>query len=134
MAKPAKRKVPSGGRVTPKGGPSASSSSSATSSSARSAAAKSASAKSTSAKSTAAKSQSSRTTPPATSRYTPPIPSEYKVSPRWVPVLMFTFLGAGMLMIFLNYLGVVPGGTSNWYLLGGLGLILAGIITATQYH
>lgn len=129
MAKPAKRKVPSGGRVTPKGGPSASSSSSATSSSARSAAAKSASAKST-----AAKSQSSRTTPPATSRYTPPIPSEYKVSPRWVPVLMFTFLGAGMLMIFLNYLGVVPGGTSNWYLLGGLGLILAGIITATQYH
>lgn len=136
MAKPAKRKVPSGGRVTPKGGPSASSSSSATSSSARSAAAKSksTSAKSASAKSAAAKSQSSRTTPPATSRYTPPIPSEYKVSPRWVPVLMFTFLGAGMLMIFLNYLGVVPGGTSNWYLLGGLGLILAGIITATQYH
>ncbi len=129
MAKPAKRKVPSGGRVTPKGGPSASTSSSGTSASARSAAAKSASAKST-----AAKSQSSRTTPPATSRYTPPIPSEYKVSPRWVPVLMFTFLGAGMLMIFLNYLGVVPGGTSNWYLLGGLGLILAGIITATQYH
>lgn len=118
MAKPAKRKVPSGGgRVTPKGGRSTSAAS-----------------KSASAKSTAAKSQSSRTTPPATTRYTPPIPSEYKVSPRWVPVLMFTFLGAGMLMIFLNYLGVVPGGTSNWYLLGGLGLILAGIITATQYH
>lgn len=81
-----------------------------------------------------AKATSSRTTPPATSRYTPPVPSEYKVSPRWVPVLMFTLLGAGMLMIFLNYLGLVPGGTSNWYLLGGLGLILGGIITATQYH
>ena len=31
-------------------------------------------------------------------------------------------------------LALLPGGTSNWYLDGGLGLILAGIITATQYH
>lgn len=125
MAKPAKRRVSStqgstssgsgsGGRVTPKGGATP--------------------AKSATVKSGNPKATSSRTTPPATSRYTPPVPSEYKVSPRWVPILMFTFLGAGMLMIFLNYLGVVPGGTSNWYLLGGLGLILSGIITATQYH
>ena len=99
MAKPAKRKIPAGGRTTPKGtsGP-------------------------------------SRTTPQATGRYTPPVPSEYKVSPIWVPILMFTLLGLGMLVIFLNYLGAVPGETSNWYLLLGLGLILAGIITATQYH
>jgi hypothetical protein len=121
MAKPAKRRVTSssssGGRVTPKAG-----------------AAASGSAKPSGNKSGNPKATSSRTTPPATSRYTPPVPSEYKVSPRWVPVLMFTLLGAGMLMIFLNYLGVVPGGTSNWYLLGGLGLILAGIIAATQYH
>lgn len=105
MAKPAKRKVPAGGRVTPKGGPASS-----------------------------GKSTAGKAAPGATSRYTPPIPSEYKVSPRWVPVLMFALLGAGMLMIFCNYLGLVPGGTSNWYLLGGLGLILLGIITATRYH
>lgn len=125
MAKPAKRKVSggrassgtgSGGRVTPKGGAPAASSAAKSRAKAN------------------PKATSSRTTPPATSRYTPPVPSEYKVSPRWVPVLMFTLLGAGMLMIFLNYLGLVPGGTSNWYLLGGLGLILGGIITATQYH
>lgn len=68
------------------------------------------------------------------SRYTPPIPRDVKVSPRWVPVLMFTFLGAGSAVIFLNYLGLMPGDTNNLYLLLGLGLILAGIITATQYH
>lgn len=55
-------------------------------------------------------------------------------SPMWVPVLMFSLLGIGTLMIILNYVDLLPGGTSNWYLLGGLGLILAGIITATQYH
>ena len=70
----------------------------------------------------------------ASSRYTPPIPKTLKVSPPWVPVLMFTLLGAGALMIVLNYLELLPGATSNWYLLGGLGLILGGIVTATQYR
>ena len=47
---------------------------------------------------------------------------------------MFTFLGAGAAVIFLNYLGLMPGDTNNWYLFVGLGLILLGIIVATQYH
>jgi len=68
-----------------------------------------------------------------TGRYTPPIPRDVKVSPMWVPILMFAFLGIGTLLILINYTGVVWN-TSNWILLGGLGLILAGIITATQYH
>jgi len=72
--------------------------------------------------------------PGVSGRYTPPIPRDVKVSPRWVPILMFFFLGAGAAVIFLNYLGVLPGETNNWYLLVGLGLILAGIVTATQYH
>lgn len=37
-------------------------------------------------------------------------------------------------MIIVNYMDLLPGGTSNWYLLGGLGLVLAGIMTATQLH
>jgi hypothetical protein len=69
----------------------------------------------------------------ASSRYTPPIPHAVKVSPIWVPILMFTFLGIGTLMILVNYTGVMLD-TNNWILLVGLGLILAGIITATQYH
>ena len=72
--------------------------------------------------------------PEASSRYTPPVPRSQKVSPMWVPVLMFALLGIGMLVIFLNYIEVLPGGTKNAYLLGGLGSILGGIITATQYH
>ena len=70
----------------------------------------------------------------ASSRYTPPVPREYKVSPTWVPVLMFTLLGIGLVVIFLNYLGVLPGGTKNSYLLVGLASILGGIMTATQYR
>jgi len=68
-------------------------------------------------------------------RYTPPVTRKQDMpSPMWVPVLMFTMWILGMLSIILNYLGLLPGGTSNWYLLLGLGFILAGIITATQYR
>lgn len=72
--------------------------------------------------------------PEPSSRYTPPIPQEFKVSPAWVPILMFALLGLGLVIIFSNYLGVLPGGTKNTYLLVGLGSILGGIITATQYR
>ena len=68
-------------------------------------------------------------------RYTPPIPQEYKVSPRWVPIAMGVLLIGGMLMIILNYLNLLPGeDPSNAYLLGGLGLITAGFIVATKWR
>src|SRR5215210_3799981 len=61
--------------------------------------------------------------PASSSRYTPPIPRQQKVSPPWVPALMFTFLGLGAAMIVLNYMNLLPGpDPSNWYLLLGLGL------------
>ena len=83
---------------------------------------------------------SSRVTPkggpakasPTSGRYTPPTHNVYTPSPTWVPVLMFGLFGVGFLAILLNYSEVVPGSPSGWYLLGGLGAILAGIITATQ--
>jgi hypothetical protein len=78
--------------------------------------------------------RSAREPEATSSRYTPPIPQEFKVSPTWVPVLMFALLGLGALVIFLNYLGLLPGATDNMYLLLGLGLVLAGIVTATQFH
>ena len=77
---------------------------------------------------------SGRVTPKASSRYTPPIPKAQKVSPKIVPILMFTLLGLGMLSILLNYVGLLPGGTKNEYLIGGLVLITGGFIIATQYH
>lgn len=80
-----------------------------------------------------------RVTPKSTAstsgRYTPPIPEEFKVSPRWVPVAMGILLIGGMLTIVCNYLGVIPpGDPSNAYLLGGLGLITAGFIVATRWR
>jgi hypothetical protein len=80
------------------------------------------------------KGDKARSAPEGGGRYTPPVPSYKKASPMWVPVLMFTFWGLGFLVILANYVDLVPGDTSNWYLLVGLGLILAGILTATQYH
>ncbi len=74
------------------------------------------------------------TTPPPSGRYTPPIPKEMKVSPRWVPVLMFICLGVGMFIILANYLGGLPGSPTNTYLVVGLGLITVGFVVATRYH
>lgn len=67
-------------------------------------------------------------------RYTAPIPREFRSSPRWVPVLILTFFGLGLVCIVLNYLGLLPGGASNVYLFAGLGFIVAGFISATRYH
>ena len=46
---------------------------------------------------------------------------------------MFAFLIIGALVIMLNYMCVF-GDAENIRLIIGLGLILAGIITATQYR
>lgn len=70
----------------------------------------------------------------ASSRYTPPVLREQKVSPRWVPILMFCLLGIGALIILCYYLGFVPGGRNNWYLFVGLAGVLGGLFTATKYH
>jgi hypothetical protein len=68
-------------------------------------------------------------------RYTPPTVNKADLpSPIWVPVLMFGLLIVGALAIVLNYLGVLPGGTDNKYLLVGLVGILGGIVAATQYR
>ncbi|HZQ56392.1 MAG TPA: cell division protein CrgA [Acidimicrobiales bacterium] len=74
-----------------------------------------------------------RVTPKA-GRYTPPVPKEVKVSPWWVPALMGGFLVLGALVILLNYVNVLPGSVTNWYLLAGLALITAGFVTATQWR
>lgn len=74
-------------------------------------------------------------TPEASTRYTPPIPRDQKVSPRWVPVLMLVLIALGVLVIFLHYVDMaLPGASSNWWLLAGLVSILGGIVTATQYR
>jgi hypothetical protein len=104
--KPTKRRVESGGRVTPKGGPVS-----------------------------RRRADTDDTASFASSRYTPPVPGgSHPPSPTWVPVLMFALFGLGMVTLILNYVSLLPGAVSNWYLLAGLGFILGGIITATRYR
>jgi len=114
--RPGKHRV-EGGRVTPKGGPS-----------------KDGASKSSSKGTSTRSGSKASSTPEASTRYTPRVPTYQKVSPPWVPVLMFGFIGLGIVMIVANYLQILPGAVTNWYVFGGLGLILAGIITATQYR
>jgi hypothetical protein len=40
---------------------------------------------------------------------------------------------AGMLIILLNYLSVLPGSTSSWYLVVGLVVMFSGFWLATRY-
>ena len=68
------------------------------------------------------------------SRYTPPTPKTVRHSPVWVPALMFTLFGLGVLIVILNYLGAMPGDTNNWYLFLGLGFVTGGFLVATQYR
>ena len=106
--KPNKRRVQGGGRVTPKGG---------------------------GAKPSPGRSPGSGDADARSGRYTAPSGDpRAQPSPPWVPVLMFGSFLIGVLTIFLNYVEVLPGAVNNAYLLVGLGLILLGIITATQYR
>lgn len=113
MAKPTKRRLSGdgSGRYTPKAG--------------------------TAARSAPASGDFARSRPAANSRYTPPTPEKLKLgtSPRLVPISMGVLLGLGVVIILVNYLSVLlPGAPSNWYLIGGLGFILAGILVATQWR
>ncbi|MHB8220597.1 MAG: cell division protein CrgA [Acidimicrobiales bacterium] len=76
-----------------------------------------------------------RYTPPEEGgRYTPPIPKDVRHSPRWYGVTVLTLMIVGVLMILLNYLGVMPGGVTVWYLIGGLAVIFVGFLMATRYR
>jgi hypothetical protein len=49
-------------------------------------------------------------------------------------ITMTLLMVLGVLMIVLNYLTVLPGSVSKWYLWSGLGLIGVGFIMTTEYR
>jgi hypothetical protein len=79
-------------------------------------------------------------------RYQPPPTKKPKPSPRWFGITILAVMFAGVIVIVLNYLGIMPGftapffhwtvpsDTNNFYLLGGLGLIAVGFLLATQWR
>ena len=90
----------------------------------------------------------SKSKPKARRRYgAPQTPKKRrKASPRWFGALILGLMFAGVAVIVLNYLDLMPGFTfpfvdwvvadvtNNFYLLGGLGLIAAGFMLATQWY
>jgi hypothetical protein len=83
---------------------------------------------------TTPKGTGSRLPPETSSRYTPPVHHPPKVSPVWVPILMFGLFGLGALTIVLNYLNLLPGDADSKYLMLGLVLVTGGFVTATKLH
>ena len=60
-----------------------------------------------------------------------PVGSDH--SPHWYGWLLIDLMIFGMLVITLNYLQVLPGSTSSWYLALGLVSMFAGFYLATRY-
>jgi hypothetical protein len=70
----------------------------------------------------------------------PPPPTKQAVvkakgpSPTWYVALMFGLMAVGALVIILNYMNVLPGGTNSNYLIGGLVGIAAGFGMTLNYR
>ncbi|MEO9180163.1 MAG: cell division protein CrgA [Acidimicrobiales bacterium] len=71
--------------------------------------------------------------PEARGRITAKRPVSDDHSPHWYGVLIIGLLAVGMVMIILNYLAVLPGSVSSWYLVAGLLVMFSGFYLATRY-
>ena len=67
-------------------------------------------------------------------RYTRPVPKNIRRSASWFGPLILFLMVFGVLTILLNYLTVLPGSVSVWYLAGGLVIILISFMMATRYR
>ncbi len=55
-------------------------------------------------------------------------------SPHWFGWVLLDLMLFGVLVITLNYLQVLPGSTSSWYLVLGLASLFSAFYLATRYH
>jgi hypothetical protein len=70
-------------------------------------------------------------------RYQPPPRKKPKPSPKWFGGIILGAFGVGVLMIVLNYFGLMPGthgSATNLWLFSGLGAIALGFLLATQWR
>ncbi|WP_420451867.1 cell division protein CrgA [Ilumatobacter sp.] len=73
----------------------------------------------------------SRTSPAASSRYTPRRSRRQLVPPNWIPVIMLVLLVGGGLVIMARYL---VWSSSNIPTLIGLAMIMGGLFAATKWE
>jgi Cell division protein CrgA len=74
------------------------------------------------------------TAPEESGKYTAPVPRTVRSSPPWYGPMVLGLFIIGVLLILLNYLTVLPGSVSAWYLVAGLVVIFVGFVAATRYH
>jgi hypothetical protein len=72
--------------------------------------------------------------PEARGRYTAPRPPSDDHSPHWYGWLLLDMMLFGVIVITLNYLQVLPGSVSSWYLVTGLVSMLVAFYLATLYR
>jgi len=77
---------------------------------------------------------SGRATPPRSGRHTPPVPKKVKTSPRWMGFAIVGSFVVGALVVILDYVGLLPGGVNNIWLLAAIAAIFVGLLLATRYH
>ena len=77
------------------------------------------------------KKANNRPTPPS---HTPTAVDTQGPSPTWYVVTMFGLMTVGVLLIIANYIGLLPGGTENKYLLTGLLGIGIGFAMTMNYR
>lgn len=61
-----------------------------------------------------------------------PVGSDH--SPHWYGWLILDLMAFGMIVILFNYLQVLPGAASSWYLALGLVTMFSGFYLATRYR
>ena len=71
--------------------------------------------------------------PEARGKVTKRRPKSDDHSPRWFGWLILGLMVFGIVVITLNYLSVLPGSTSAWYLAVGLVAMFSGFYLATRY-
>ncbi|MFI5036701.1 MAG: cell division protein CrgA [Acidimicrobiales bacterium] len=67
-------------------------------------------------------------------RYTAPKPPNADHSPHWYGWLLLDLLLFGVMVITLNYLQVLPGSVSSWYLVTGLASLFVAFYLATRFR
>jgi hypothetical protein len=72
-----------------------------------------------------------RPTPPS---HKPTALDDKGPSPTWYVAIMFGLMAVGIIVILLNYIGILPGGTRNLYLLIGLAGIGVGFTMTMNYR
>ena len=80
------------------------------------------------------KKRKQNTKPTQSKNISTPMTSSGAPSPRWYVITMFSLMSIGVLLIVLNYLTLLPGSVSRWYLWSGLALIGGGFLMTTNYN